>query len=124
MYYEDFVCKWLKNRGYHILDRNFRGRKRSEIDIVAKDGKTLVFVEVKARRKLSVYSPLRSIDAQKRRSLSFASADYLRALERSGVETEDLEVRYDVATVAFDREGVPRSLDYYISYLEPNRENF
>lgn len=45
---EDLACKYLKNLGYQIMDRNYRIRG-GEIDIVARDGDTLVFVEVKAR---------------------------------------------------------------------------
>lgn len=123
LYYEEFVCKWLKKRGYHILDRNFEGKKRCEIDIVAKDGKTLVFVEVKARRRNTVYSPLRGIDSRKRGALYSASSEYLQKLKLCGVDIEDLDVRYDVAALTFDPDGTPCSLDYYISYLEPSREN-
>lgn len=45
---EDYAVKLLKRKGYKILERNFRA-KFGEIDIVAKDGDTLVFVEVKTR---------------------------------------------------------------------------
>jgi putative endonuclease len=47
---EDLAVKYLRKRGCEILDRNFRIRS-GEIDIVAKDGEDLVFVEVKTRRK-------------------------------------------------------------------------
>lgn len=45
---EDLACEYLKKNGYKILERNYRIRG-GEIDIVAKEGDTLVFVEVKAR---------------------------------------------------------------------------
>lgn len=47
-YGEDLACNFLKKQGYKILKRNYRIRG-GEIDIVAEDGNTLVFVEVKAR---------------------------------------------------------------------------
>ncbi|MDP3973713.1 MAG: YraN family protein [Candidatus Daviesbacteria bacterium] len=47
-YGEDLACEYLKQQGYKILDRNYRIRG-GEIDIVAKDGDYLVFVEVKSR---------------------------------------------------------------------------
>lgn len=47
-YGEDLACEYLKKQGYKILERNYRIRG-GEIDIVAMDGNTLVFVEVKAR---------------------------------------------------------------------------
>lgn len=124
LYYETVVCRWLKKKGYKILDRNYRGQRQSEIDIVAKEGKTLVFIEVKARRKMSVFAPLRSVDARKRRALSLACTDYLRALRGQGIDPDDLDIRYDIITLAFDAGGEPVSLDHYISYLVMTRENF
>ena len=122
LYYESAVCRYLKKEGYKILDRNYRGRKQSELDIVAKDGKTLVFIEVKARRKMTVFAPLRSIDLRKRRALALASIDYLRELKQRGIDPNDLEIRYDVITLAFDADGEPVSIDHYLSYLERNGE--
>lgn len=122
LYYEDVVCRQLKKQGYRILDRNFRARKKSELDIVAKDKDTLVFIEVKARRKQSLFSPLRSIDERKRRALSTACESYLRELRATGVNTDDLSVRYDVVALSFGEDGTPISLDHYISYLVMNRE--
>lgn len=123
LYYEEFVCRWLKRRGYRILDRNFRGRRRSEIDIVAKDGEGLVFIEVKARRRYSVYTPLRAVDRGKRISLSLVTEDYLRALEKTGIDRDGLSVRYDVVTVSFETDGAPSCIDQYVSYLVPEDEN-
>lgn len=45
---EELACQYLKKRGYRILERNYRIRG-GEIDIVAKDRETLVFIEVKTR---------------------------------------------------------------------------
>ncbi|KKQ75051.1 MAG: hypothetical protein US96_C0018G0023 [Candidatus Woesebacteria bacterium GW2011_GWB1_38_5b] len=45
---EDFACRFLLNKGYKILVRNFRS-KFGEIDIIAHDGETTIFVEVKTR---------------------------------------------------------------------------
>lgn len=122
LYYEEFVCCWLKQRGYRILDRNYYGRRRREIDIIAKDKDTLVFIEVKARRRNSVYTALKAIDRKKRLSLMLVSRDYLRQLRRFGIDIEDLNIRYDVVALAFDEEGVPSCIDHYISYLEPKHE--
>ena len=46
---EEFVCEWLGTQGYRIVERNFRCRS-GEIDIVAREGAYLVFIEVKYRR--------------------------------------------------------------------------
>ena len=45
---EDISCKYLEQKGYKIIERNFTCRQ-GEIDIIAKDGKELVFIEVKSR---------------------------------------------------------------------------
>ncbi len=124
LYYEDWVCRHLQRQGYRILDRNYRARKQSEIDIVAKDGKTLVFVEVKARRRMTVYSPLRAVDETKRRALALAARDYCNALAETGVNTEEFPRRYDVAALYFDGTGKPSALDYYKGYLEEAHEGF
>ncbi len=124
LYYEGIVCLFLKKQGYKIIDRNFRGRKRREIDIVAKDKDTLVFVEVKARREHTVFSPLNAIDEKKRHSLASVTVDYLNKLRLAGIDTGDLKLRFDVAALFFDENGTPTRMDYHISYLEPTRETF
>ena len=122
VYYEEKACRWLKERNYHILDRNYRGRKRRELDIVAKDGETLVFIEVKARREGSRYTPLSAIDKEKCYAISQAAKDYLRALELTGIDVDDLDVRYDAVAVEFDKQGNVVTMKHYISYLEERRE--
>lgn len=124
LYYEDVVCRWLKRCcGYRILERNYRFRN-SEIDIIAKKGDCLVFFEVKARRRNTVYYPLRRIDRQKLRNLKIASCAYLRELCSDGIDLEDLAIRWDVIALFFDEDGVPLYLNHYISYLEPDCEDF
>src|SRR3989344_5394776 len=67
-YGEDLAIKYLKNLGYKILERNFRIRG-GEIDIVAKDGDYLVFVEVKARWSHEYGLPVESITPWKIKAL-------------------------------------------------------
>ena len=57
---ESVADEYLKNIGYRILDRNF-STKVGEIDIVARDGNTLVFIEVKARDSVAFGRPVESI---------------------------------------------------------------
>jgi putative endonuclease len=59
-YGEDIACEYLKTQGYKILERNYRIRG-GEIDIVAKEGEYLVFVEVKARLSHAYGLPSESI---------------------------------------------------------------
>lgn len=67
-YGEDLACQFLKKQGYRILDRNYRIRG-GEIDIVARDGDTLVFVEVKARFSHDFGLPAESMTPGKIRAL-------------------------------------------------------
>jgi len=87
------VAAWLAGRGFTILDRNFRTR-RGEIDIVAREGETLVFVEVRSRRADSPWSPEASVDAGKRMRIARAAAEWLR---RHG--DGDRPCRFDVIAV-------------------------
>lgn len=124
LYYEDFVCRHLKKRGYKIIDRNLRGFRQREIDVVALENSTLVFLEIKARREGLVYSPLRSVDERKRNALHGISESYLYLLRKRGLDTADLSVRYDVVALSFDQRGEPTALDHYVSYLVRPDEDF
>lgn len=57
---EDIAVDYLKKKGYKIIERNFR-KKYQEIDVIATESSTLVFVEVKTRRSESYGSPFESI---------------------------------------------------------------
>ena len=62
---ENYACWELERRGYEILDRRYRTRV-GEIDIVARDGETLAFIEVKARRSGRFGPPVEAVGPQKR----------------------------------------------------------
>ena len=91
---EDEAARFLKKQGYRILERNFRSRL-GEIDIVARDGDTLVFVEVKTRSGDSFGSPKDAIGKNKMRRITRGSMDYLRTRRKSG----DVPARFDVVSV-------------------------
>ena len=59
---ENYACWELERRGYAILDRRYRTRI-GEIDVVARDGETLVFIEVKARRSARFGLPAEAVGA-------------------------------------------------------------
>jgi putative endonuclease len=73
---EDLACEELQRRGYAILDRRFRTRC-GELDIIARDGPVLVFVEVRARAGGGFGNPFDSVTWQKRHRLSRMAAAYL-----------------------------------------------
>ena len=73
---ETLAAEYLMRQGLTIVARNFRTRA-GEIDLVARDGRTLVFVEVRMRRSASHGGAVESITAQKRRRLVAAANGYL-----------------------------------------------
>jgi putative endonuclease len=82
----------LKRLGLKFLTANFRGR--GEIDLVFRDGETLVFVEVKTRSNEVWIRPARAVDLRKQRLLTQTALDYLRMLKNP-----DVNVRFDIVEV-------------------------
>ena len=76
-HFEDMACSYLEAKGYRILDRNVSLLRR-EIDIIASDRDTIVFVEVKGRRSDAFGSPLDAVGQAKRRNILVAASAYLR----------------------------------------------
>ncbi|HAK56216.1 MAG TPA: YraN family protein [Acidobacteria bacterium] len=73
---ETLACRALRRLGYAILDRRYRTRF-GELDIVARDAATLVFVEVKTRTVESHGTALEAVTATKRRTIVAMARDYL-----------------------------------------------
>jgi putative endonuclease len=90
---EDLACAELEKRGYIILDRRFRTRC-GELDIVAREGSILVFVEVKARSGCNFGTPFESVTWKKRQRLSRMAASYLYVKRLTVVPC-----RFDVVSV-------------------------
>jgi putative endonuclease len=80
---EAAAAGYLRRNGYQILVTNWRCRL-GEIDIVARDGPTLVFVEVRTRRSARLGSPEESVTATKQRRLVDLAQTYLLFLETEG----------------------------------------
>lgn len=74
--YEQQAAEYLQRQGFQILEQNFRSRF-GEIDIVAKEGETLCFVEVKYRSGRDCGSPQEAVDRRKRRKISRMARFYL-----------------------------------------------
>ena len=73
---EDIAVAYLKNRGYRIIERNYKCLF-GEIDIVAKDGDTVVFVEVKSRKSEKFGDPQAAVGLEKQKKISRISLKYL-----------------------------------------------
>lgn len=92
---EDIACAYLERQDYVIVARGFR-LFRGEIDIVARDGETLVFVEVKARADESHGRPEEAVTAAKQRQIRRIAQGFLVAHPHPGVDC-----RFDVIAVLF-----------------------
>lgn len=92
-YGEELACQFLKKLHYKILERNYRIRG-GEIDIVAKDGETLVFVEVKTRHTLEFGLPVESMTFWKIKALLKTAQFYVQKINWG-----DKEYRLDFISV-------------------------
>jgi putative endonuclease len=98
---EELAAAFLRRRGYSLLVRNYRCLC-GEIDLIARDRDTVVFVEVKGKSSARFGSPLEAVTAHKRRRLVRAAAYYLTSCGLSKALT-----RFDVVGVRWTAEGTP-----------------
>lgn len=107
-YYENLVAEYLKTQGYEILEKNYRCRI-GEIDLIAKEGETLVFVEVKYRRDDKMGDPKEAVNQKKQKKISMTASYYL--MRECG--RMDIPCRFDVAAVLGDQiEVVKNAFEY------------
>ena len=104
---ERLAADALMNKGYRILERNFRCR-HGEIDLVAEDGQDLIFVEVKARRGVSFGLPEDALTIRTCRKLVEVAAYYLDLHTCS-----DRSWRIDVVAVQFSSSGKLEEIRIY-----------
>ena len=93
---EDTATLFLKKKHYKILERNYRCRT-GEIDIIAKDGSYVVFVEVKERKDDKLGMPSEYVTPSKQRKIISAARNYM-----TENEIVDLYCRFDVVEICGD----------------------
>ena len=93
---EDLACTALEKRGYEIIARRHRQRG-GEIDIIARDGPTWVFVEVKARDSHEFGEAVEAVTAHKRRRIVRLAMEYVTRHRLC-----DCPCRFDVVSIHFD----------------------
>jgi len=91
---EALAARLLRRQGYRILETNYR-TPIGEIDIIARERDTIVFVEVKARRSLHFGHPKTAGTAHKQRKLSMLALYYLKTTGQSGAKA-----RFDVVAIS------------------------
>jgi len=104
---EDIACRYLEKNGYKIIARRFRYR-RAEIDIIARKGSILVFIEVKTRRHDEFGYPEESVRKAKKEKLREAALGFLsEKRERSS------DYRFDILSILLKSER-----EYEIAHFE------
>ena len=92
---EDAAARHLRQRGWKVLHRNFRAPEGGEVDLVCRDGDTLVFAEVKTRARSSELSrPADNVTPEKERLVARGALAWLRLLG-----DPDIEFRFDIIEV-------------------------
>jgi putative endonuclease len=102
---ERLAAYFLSQQGYKIIETNYRC-KEGEVDIIAKDGDCLVFVEVRAKNTLTFGSPEESVTAKKKEHLRNVAARY-----QETHECLPLQWRIDFVAVELDRVGNPQRIE-------------
>ncbi len=95
------AAAFLRRQGCRVLVRNYAARW-GELDLVVRDGETLVFVEVKSRGRESWGRPAEAVERNKRRRITLTSQAYLRELT-----VPEPPVRFDIVEVILDPGAVP-----------------
>jgi putative endonuclease len=104
-YGEDLACGELERRGYAIIERRYR-RRGGELDIIARDGQTTVFVEVKARDGRDFGEAVEAVTRRKRCRMKHVAIDYLMRNDLL-----DTRCRFDVVAIQVD--AVPPAIEVY-----------
>ncbi|MBU3815010.1 MAG: YraN family protein [Candidatus Bacteroides intestinipullorum] len=92
---EDAAADYLEEKGYTILDRNWR-KNRLELDIIATKGDIIAFVEVKTRKNTDFREPHEAVDWKKIRHIVVAADAYIK------LHAIDLKIRFDIIDVVGD----------------------
>ena len=95
---EDLACRELEHRGYAIVARRYRCRL-GELDIIARDGETVVFVEVKTRHDRAFGQAAEAVGFVKRRRMARLAMDYVLRHHLT-----NRPCRFDVVAIHFDQD--------------------
>lgn len=101
---EQYSADYLEKNGFKIVQRNFHSRY-GEIDIIARNSRYFVFVEVKTRENGSLVGPLEAVSISKQRKIIKTAMIYLQE------NSTELQPRFDVAAV-ITKSGFPVSIQY------------
>lgn len=103
---EAIAAEFLKGLGYRIQERNYRVRQ-GEVDIIAWDGATLVFVEVKAKSGTGFGYPEEMVGPRKQRTLAQVAMAYIQQQQ-----VADTALRFDVVAIRLNDQAAPEVIHY------------
>jgi len=107
---ERVAARYLRRQGMRVITRGFR-TARGEIDLIAREGDTLVFVEVKTRRR---GQPAEAVSPEKQRRLTLTALQFLRRFRLL-----ECPCRFDVVAVVWPDDSRPPSIEHFRNAFEP-----
>ncbi len=107
---ERAAARFLRRRGFRVITRGYR-TARGEIDLIAREGNTLVFVEVKTRRK---GEPSEAVTLEKERRLTLAALHFLRRYHLL-----EQRCRFDVIAIVWPDSRQPPTIEHIVNAFEP-----
>lgn len=108
---EDIAIDFLIGKGYRIFARNYVYKKK-EIDIIALDKNTVVFVEVKERGTNVFGEPFEAVNIKKQRSIIMVANEYIK---RNNI---DLESRFDIISITMEPQKEPH-IEHIVNAFSP-----
>ena len=101
---EEIALKYLTDKGYELIARNYRFKRFGELDLIMKDGKYLVFVEVRTKKNTAFGTPLETVDYAKRRQIEKMAQLYFTKEKIP----EDTFCRFDVVGIVLPDNAEPK----------------
>ena len=108
---ENLATKILKDKNYKIIARNYRN-PRGEIDIVARDGEILVFIEVKTRTFHELYKPIDNFSFKQRKRIKNSAKYYLKS-----INSPDFKCRFDFVEIIFSKSNILQEIYHYPDFF-------
>ena len=112
---ERLAVSFLKKKGLKIIGKRVRVGAKDELDIVARDKNTLIFIEVKTRKNSNFGRPSSSVDKRKIKNLSRAAMTYVRKLRK-----KPDYVRFDIVEVLGQPGGDPAEINHIENAFQLN----
>ena len=110
---ENAAAKYLQKRGYVIVARGFRGRI-GEIDLIAVQGRTVVFIEVKTRTAHDAGHPSEAVDEPKQRRIIQTALAYLKRHDLL-----ECSARFDIIAVTWPESGKRPAIEHFQDAFRP-----